>query len=145
MSARRLLAFNACYHQWATQTLLGSLDTHFLKLSTANPSVTPDELLRTDVKLYFKSIQGTLNHLYIADTLWYHRVTQGLSSSTPTMSGVEHYWGKTPSDWENYATAAHTRVLLTKQTKLWKALLDPATAPPEFQQGNNLDALTITY
>lgn len=51
----------ASYHKWAYQRLIDSIH----KLS--------DEHYRKDCKLFFGSIHGTLNHLYLVDCLWYGR------------------------------------------------------------------------
>jgi uncharacterized damage-inducible protein DinB len=38
-------------------------------------SQLPDEQYRRDVGAYFKSLQGTLNHIMVADLIWMHRLT----------------------------------------------------------------------
>lgn len=55
----------ANYHVWAYQRL-------FTKIDQLN-----DEEYYKDYGLFFKSIHKTLNHLYLADKLWYSRFNQG--------------------------------------------------------------------
>ena len=57
----------ARYNVWATARLLDAV-----------APVGEDEC-RRDVGLFFKSIHGTLNHLLVAEQLWFARFAEGLS------------------------------------------------------------------
>jgi uncharacterized damage-inducible protein DinB len=57
----------ARYHAWATRRLHEQVDA----LSDAE--------YRRDVGLFFRSVHGTLNHLLVADSLWYGRFAEGRS------------------------------------------------------------------
>ena len=59
----------ARYHVWATHRLLDAV------------SRVPDADYRKDVGLFFKSIHGTLNHLLVADNIWFPRFAEGRSPS----------------------------------------------------------------
>ena len=52
------------YHGWAYATLFAGLDA------------IDDERYRLDCGLFFRSIHGTLNHLLLADQIWYGRLVQ---------------------------------------------------------------------
>src|SRR4051812_36173100 len=65
---RRYLASLARYHAWATATLYEHVD----RLSDAD--------YRKDAGLFFKSVHGTLNHLLVADQLWFPRFAGGVSN-----------------------------------------------------------------
>jgi uncharacterized damage-inducible protein DinB len=52
------------YHGWAYATLFAGLDA------------IDDERYRLDCGLFFRSIHGTLNHLLVADHIWYGRLVQ---------------------------------------------------------------------
>jgi len=51
----------ARYHRWACRRLLTTLE------------LLPEERYRQECGLFFHSIHGTLNHLVVADRLWYGR------------------------------------------------------------------------
>ncbi len=61
----------ARYHVWATRTLL---DEYLAALS--------DEQWHREVGLFFRSVHRTLNHLLVADSLWYSRFAEGRSMRT---------------------------------------------------------------
>jgi uncharacterized damage-inducible protein DinB len=63
MEAREQLRLLAGYHGWASRQLTGLL------------RAVPDEDYRRDCGMFFRSIHGTLNHLLLADRLWYGRFT----------------------------------------------------------------------
>jgi uncharacterized damage-inducible protein DinB len=58
----------ARYHVWATDKLL------------AEVAQMSDEHYRQPCGLFFKSVHGTLNHLLVAEQLWYSRFAEGISS-----------------------------------------------------------------
>lgn len=69
MNARDHFLRLARYNVWATD---GLLDRHVAKLS--------DDEYRRDVGLFFKSVHGTLNHLWVAERgLWFERFAFGQS------------------------------------------------------------------
>jgi uncharacterized damage-inducible protein DinB len=57
----------ARYNVWATGRLLDAV------------SAVPEDDYRRDVGLFFKSIHGTLNHLLVADNIWFPRFAEGRS------------------------------------------------------------------
>ena len=61
----------ARYHAWATRQLL---DRHLAAL--------PDADWRRDCGLFFGSIHRTLNHLLVADDIWYSRFAENRSPRT---------------------------------------------------------------
>jgi uncharacterized damage-inducible protein DinB len=54
----------ATYNQWMNQNLYGICDD------------LSDGCLKSDRRAFFKSIQGTLNHILVADRIWLGRFTQ---------------------------------------------------------------------
>jgi uncharacterized damage-inducible protein DinB len=46
-----------------------------------------DEVYRKDVGAYFKSLQGTLNHILVADRIWMHRLT-GLGDQPTKLNAI---------------------------------------------------------
>jgi uncharacterized damage-inducible protein DinB len=67
MNTREPLALLARYHLWATQRLFMHVDA------------LPDADYRRDAGLFFRSVHGTLNHLLVADGVWYARFARGES------------------------------------------------------------------
>jgi uncharacterized damage-inducible protein DinB len=67
----------ARYHVWATAKLYEHVD----RLGDAD--------YRKDTGLFFKSVHGTLNHLLVADTLWFPRFAEGLSNKVALDAGLE--------------------------------------------------------
>ena len=61
-------AIFARYGAWATERLYGTVDR-----------LSEDEY-RRDVGLFFGSVHGTLNHLLVAEQLWYPRFADGVSN-----------------------------------------------------------------
>ena len=59
----------ARYNVWATARLLDAA------------AAVPEDAYRRDVGLFFKSIHGTLNHLLVADNIWFPRFAEGRSPS----------------------------------------------------------------
>ena len=66
----------AAYNAWANA-----------RLYDAATALTDFERKR-DVKGYFKSLHGTLNHLLVADRIWLHRLT-GEGHAPRTVAGIE--------------------------------------------------------
>ena len=62
-----LLRDVARYDHWATERVLAAVDP------------LPDADYRRDVGLFFKSVHGTLNHLLVAQRLWFRRFAFGES------------------------------------------------------------------
>ncbi|TGN19624.1 DinB family protein [Leptospira idonii] len=77
MDAKEHLLTLARYHQWAT----GHLFLHIQGI--------PDEDYKKDFGLFFKSIHGTLNHLLVAERLWYNRFAENFSPVVSLDSEVE--------------------------------------------------------
>ncbi|TMW62483.1 hypothetical protein Poli38472_005101 [Pythium oligandrum] len=67
MALRRQLLTMAQYNLWATRRLFIAVDA------------LSDEEYRSDVGLFFKSVHGTLNHIYVAEhDVWYPRIHDGV-------------------------------------------------------------------
>ncbi|TMW62482.1 hypothetical protein Poli38472_005100 [Pythium oligandrum] len=67
MALRQQLLTMARYNLWATRELFAVVDT------------LSDEEYRRDVGLFFKSVHGTLNHIYVAEhDVWYPRIHDGV-------------------------------------------------------------------
>jgi len=62
----------ADYRAWATRRLL---DAHLMELS--------DEQWHHDAGLFFGSVHGTVNHLLVADHIWYGRFAEQRSLQLP--------------------------------------------------------------
>ena len=114
-ASRKVLLYYAGYHEWATSRLVSAVQTH----------LTPEQI-EADAGLFFRSVRGTLNHMYMADALWYHRLSSD-PKVPPVNCGMESYWGKPPAAWEGYSQASHASVLLLKQSKLWRPLVTALT------------------
>ena len=68
----------ARYNVWATARVLEAT------------TVLPEEAYRRDVRLFFKSIHGTLNHLLVGEhLLWFRRFAEGVSPSLALDAEVE--------------------------------------------------------
>ena len=67
MNAHHHFATLARYNAWATARLLQAV------------ARLPEADYRRDVGLFFKSIHGTLNHLLVADNIWFPRFAEGRS------------------------------------------------------------------
>ena len=59
----------ARYNAWATSRLLDAV------------TALQEDDYRRDARLFFKSIHGTLNHLLVADNIWFPRFAEGRSPS----------------------------------------------------------------
>ena len=53
----------AQYNRWANQSLYQAIEP------------LCDAQYRQDYGAFFRSIQGTLNHILVADRIWLHRIT----------------------------------------------------------------------
>jgi uncharacterized damage-inducible protein DinB len=67
----------ARYQVWATARLYEHVD----RLDDAD--------YRKDAGLFFKSVHGTLNHLLVADALWFPRFAEGVSNQVPLDAELE--------------------------------------------------------
>jgi uncharacterized damage-inducible protein DinB len=74
---RGYLASLARYHAWATAKLYEHVD----RLDDAD--------YRKDAGLFFKSVHGTLNHLLVADTVWFPRFAEGVSNKVALDAELE--------------------------------------------------------
>lgn len=70
-------AMMAAYNAWANERLYRAA------------SGISDEELRRDVGAFFRSLHGTLNHLYVTDVLWMARF-RGLTPPPWTLDHVPH-------------------------------------------------------
>lgn len=64
---REHLQTMARYNLWATRRLFEAVDT------------LPDAEYRRDAGLFFKSVHGTLNHLLVANRIWFSRFAENVS------------------------------------------------------------------
>ncbi len=62
-SMKKFFLLEAQYNKWANGILYGACST------------VSDEDYYKDIGAYFKSIHGTLNHMYAADSVWLYRFT----------------------------------------------------------------------
>eukprot|EP01080_Neovahlkampfia_damariscottae_P010685 gene10685-3306_t len=76
MSLQKHFLRMASYHKWSFERVFKSLE----KVSK--------EDYHKNLGLFFKSIHGTLNHLYLADMVWYYRITGQHSKS----NNLSPYW-----------------------------------------------------
>jgi uncharacterized damage-inducible protein DinB len=72
MSLPNYFASLGRYHVWATHRLL---DAHLKGLSDAD--------WHRDCGLFFRSVHRTVNHLLVADNIWYARFAEGRSPRIP--------------------------------------------------------------
>lgn len=100
----------AAYNSWANQRLFDAA----AQLS--------DEQYRQDCKVFFKSMQGTLNHILVADTVWMSRFQQ-------TDHGIE---GLEQILHEDHASLAAAREEMDQRIADYVATLDQATLDDEF-------------
>jgi uncharacterized damage-inducible protein DinB len=68
MTPQAYFAALARYHVWATHKLLD-----------VNLAALTDEEWRRDTGLFFGSVHRTVNHLLVADTIWYARLAENQS------------------------------------------------------------------
>ena len=94
----------ARYNVWAMRRLLDAV------------AAVPDEAYRRDVGLFFKSIHGTLNHLLVADSIWFPRFAEGRSPRMALSAELEP---------DRAQLAAHLREGATR----WAPLMGTFTAP----------------
>ena len=74
---RDLLQTQARYHLWATQALYQHVDT------------LPEVFYRQPTGLFFGSVHGTLNHLAVADHIWFARFARDESPALALNAEVE--------------------------------------------------------
>ena len=74
---RGYLASLGRYHAWA----MAKLYEHVDRLGETD--------YRKDAGLFFKSVHGTLNHLLVADTVWYPRFAEGVSNKVALNAELE--------------------------------------------------------
>ena len=111
----------ALYHKWAYEKL--------------NASITEisDSDYRKNCGLFFGSMHGTLNHLCVADTLWYNRFAH-----MPNSLNLED---------ELYTDRAALIEALLKRADLWIHFLSthfPKDHPPKTLSYRNTKGLDIT-
>ncbi len=91
----------ARYHAWAGERLLAALDG------------VSDADYRADHGLFFRSLHGTLNHLLLADLIWYGRFTGTPFAAASLADEVEA---------DRAALAARVR----RQCARWPSLIEAA-------------------
>ncbi|KAI9004685.1 DNA damage-inducible protein DinB [Gaertneriomyces semiglobifer] len=126
MSARTVLETHHRYNIWAYEQIFAAVD----KLT--------DEQYHSNVGMPFRSIHGMLNHLLLAERLWYKRIV--LRADQSDMKDLSWYWTHEPSystpesteiHWEKYITdRQELKAALQEQNRLWLnyvSSLDPTT------------------
>lgn len=98
------LTLMSSYHQWVYKTLFDALEA------------VDDEAYYAESGLFFGSIHGTLNHLLLAELVWFHR----LHGRTMEITGL---------DQELYTERQALQEALLEQAQAWSELL--ASLPPE--------------
>ena len=116
MPLRGYLASLARYHAWATAKLYEHVD----RLDDAD--------YRKDAGLFFKSVHGTLNHLLVADVVWFPRFAEGLSN-------------KVALDAELESDRAALRDRLLAAVPRWQGLVESFDAA-RFAEASKLDYTT---
>ncbi|CAG8463501.1 8887_t:CDS:2 [Paraglomus occultum] len=114
-----LLTRLARYNVWAHTQLLQAVKN------------VSDEHYKAHAGLFFRSIHGTLNHLLLADKIWYARLTSAID--THEYASNREFWVKTegqdPHDstgciWEEYITnRKELEKMIIEQAKLWIPLV----------------------
>src|SRR3990167_7434458 len=99
MSLMAHLARLSRYHQWAYETLYQQVET------------LTDTDYRRDIGLFFGSIHGTLNHLLLAEQIWWGRIQQ----QPIRFSGL---------DQEVQPDRAQLRTAIAEQARRWQQLLN---------------------
>ncbi|KAL0480823.1 damage inducible protein Din [Acrasis kona] len=121
-----------------------SLKSHFIRMATYNSwafkklydslECVTQEKYKEDAGLYFKSIHGTLVHLFLSSKLWYHRLTGIIENVETFTHQIESYWTKTPEEWEE---AVKDRLVLRdfsfKECILWIDYVN-TLLPEQFEQ-----------
>ena len=86
----------AIYNRWAYRELYNKLNEHI-----------SDKDYRADSGLFFRSIHGTLVHLFLSSKVWYTRLV-GLSSLSINDEQYPHelnsYWARPANEWEEAIT-----------------------------------------
>jgi len=113
MELKNHLAILARYHTWSLEHLY----IHLGGVSEVD--------YRKDVGLFFKSIHGTLNHLLVADQLWYSRFAE---NSSPVMN----------LDTEIESNRQTLGEILKNQSSLWEKFINQISEFP-----NTLDYTTM--
>ncbi|KAF0698993.1 Aste57867_10415 [Aphanomyces stellatus] len=126
-----LLRKYARYNVWANKTLLEGL------------SLLPEKEYHGHAGLCFRSIHGTLNHVHLADKLWFARLTQ-----TPLDPAVLTYWQKTAD--ETFAkpgdTSLYWETYVPERLALAHALVVQADAFAAYvDRASITDDATVTY
>lgn len=107
---RRFAAYNA----WANARLYDGA------------TALKDTERKKDVKAYFRSLHGTLNHLLVADRIWLHRLT-GEGELPPRLDTILY---------ENFAELREAREAEDKRLAAYVAGLDEAGFDQPVQYGN---------
>ncbi|CAG8438237.1 578_t:CDS:2 [Ambispora leptoticha] len=93
---QKIILNQARYNLWANQQLLTSV------------SEIPEDSYRAHAGLIFRSIHGTLNHILVADKIWFARFTENyenyeeLSNFLRMSSNVPLAKDATSSHWESF-------------------------------------------
>ena len=93
----------ARYGVWATRKLCEHVDR-----------LTDDEY-RRDAGLFFKSVHGTLNHLLVAEQVWFPRFAEGVSPKIALNEELE-------------PDRAHLRQRLTESALRWQPFIESVEA-----------------
>lgn len=115
------------YHAWASSTLLAGVR------ALPHPSTTPFE----DTGLFFGSIHGTLNHILLAEAVWFMRVTGAPSISVEgrslTLQELSTYWGGPKAAWAKVTSSLEAvEVELQAMALRWKTVLETRKAEDRF-------------
>ena len=94
----------------------------------------PDRERKKDMGAFFKSIHGTLNHIYYGDTAWLERLRD--NKFTPRKPGVDMF------DDFNDLRAAQEKIDL--ELIEWAKTLTPEYLNGEYKYTSNVDGITRT-
>lgn len=82
--------------------------------------------------LVFHSVLGTLNHIMLADILWYMRITGKHEVGKWTHDSVAACWSQDPSRWSSAtANLDETREELLAQCDRWEELIAETRSKPQ--------------
>ena len=111
---KRLITNYAKYNSWATNEMIKSL---IFNPITKKP--VPLDDLNKDIKLYFNSVNGTIQHIILADELHYERQTGGEIQSkfgeVTKLWGINKWDGEEMTAWESIIVQNDTQELQGQQ------------------------------
>ncbi len=112
----------ANYNKWANQLLY------------ADVAHLPDHQYRQDLGAFFKSVHGTLNHLYVGDTIWMNRF-DGEGETPKDLKAIMH---------ENFDALNQARIAMDERIINYIDDLNEATLAADFSYQTIVNPENIT-